>query len=177
MRRFPERGATLIELIMAIVIIGVAVTGVLQVMTLTTQHSADPMIREQAQLIAEAYMEEILLKPFVDPTTSTVCPAAPAGRTNYDNICDYNGLNDVGARDQFGNAIAALASYTVAVSVISAGAALDSINNTGPPIANGVRLLRVLVTVTGPAGTSVPLTGYRSDYDCDWGTGAGCQPL
>jgi MSHA pilin protein MshD len=174
--RRRQGGVTLIELTMAIVIIGIAVVGVLQVMTLTTAHSADPMLREQGQLIAEAYMEEILLKPVADPTTNTVCPAAPALRTNYDNVCDYNGLNDVGARDQFGNAIAALAGYTVTVAVTSAGAVLGTISNAGPPGPGLVRLLRVDITVTGPAGTSVPLTGYRTDYGCNWTTGTGCHP-
>ena len=173
----PHRGATLVELVIAIAIIGIAVAGVLQVMTITTSHSADPMVREQAQLIAEAYMEEILLKPFIDPNTSRVCTPATVGRTNFNKVCDYNGVNDVGARNQFGTAIPALSSYTVAVTVTSAGAVLDSISNAAPPAAGVIRLLRIDITVTGAGGTSIPLTGYRTDYDCNWGTGAGCQPL
>jgi MSHA pilin protein MshD len=171
---FRHRGTTLVELVISIAIIGIAVVGVLQVMTMTTMHGADPMVREQAQLIAESYMEEILLKRFADPTMNTVCPAAPALRTNYDNVCDYNGLNDSGARDQFGTAIVALASYTVTVTVTTVGVALGNIDNTVPFSPNLIRVLRVLVTVTGPGDTSVPLTGYRTDYDCNWATGVNC---
>lgn len=170
---FRHRGATLVELVVSIAIIGIAVAGVLQVMALTTMHSADPMVREQAQLIAEAYMEEIILKKFVDPTVGTVCPAAPALRTNYDNVCDYNGLNNVGARNQFDTAIVGLEAYTVTVTVTSAGVTLDSISNASSPLPGGfIRVLRVDVNVTGPGGTSIPLTGYRTDYDCNWAIGA-----
>lgn len=174
---FHHRGTTLVELVVSIVIVAIAVTGVLQVMALTTKFSADPMVREQAQLIAEAYMEEIALKKFADPTANTVCPAPPALRTNYDNVCDYNGLNDNGARDQFGNAIAALAGYSVTVTVTSAGVSLDNISNAVPPLPNLVRLLRVDVLVTGPGGTRITLSGYRTDYDCNWVTGTNCTTL
>jgi MSHA pilin protein MshD len=41
-----QRGATLIELIITIVIISVALTGVLSVMNLSTRYSADPVIQQ-----------------------------------------------------------------------------------------------------------------------------------
>lgn len=185
---FRHRGATLVELVVSIAIIGIAVAGVLQVMALTTKFSADPMVREQAQLIAEAYMEEITLKKFVDPTAGTVCPGAPALRTNYDNVCDYNSLPDNVVRDQFGTAIPALSSYTVTVTVTNSPSAtvelkdnlgIYVINNNAPLLPNLIRLLRVDVLVTGPGGTSITLTGYRTDYDCNWGSviGFGCATL
>ena len=72
MRRFTpsygcRRGFTLVELVIAMVVISIALSGVLMVMNYTTAHSADPMIQHQAVAIAEAYLEEILLKPYADP--------------------------------------------------------------------------------------------------------------
>ncbi|MFA6986493.1 MAG: prepilin-type N-terminal cleavage/methylation domain-containing protein, partial [Arenimonas sp.] len=55
--RRRQAGLSLIELVMFIVIVGVAVAGVLSVLTVTAQHSADPMIQKQAQAIAEAMLE------------------------------------------------------------------------------------------------------------------------
>jgi MSHA pilin protein MshD len=173
------RGVTLVELIVSIVIVGVGVAGILSVMNLTTRRSADPMIQQQAQLIAESYLEEILLKQFYDPDTNTVCPAPEAGRTNYDNVCDYNGLNDnTGALNQFGAVVTGLESYNVTVSVTTVGVTLGSggseINNTG-----AVRVLRVDVVVTHDSvqGLSIPLTGYRTNYNCNAPADAGCKPL
>jgi len=172
-----ERGVTLVELIVAIAVIGVGVAGVLAVMDVTTRRSADPMITQQAQLIAESYLEEILLKKFVDPDTNTVCPAPEASRADYDNVCDYNGLsNNAGAVDQLGGTVPGLESYNVTVTVSGAAAvALGSVNN-----ADGtVRVLRVDVVVTHDAagGVSVPLTGYRVNYNCNLAADPGCRPL
>ena len=173
-----ERGVTLAELIVSIVIVGVSVAGILSVMNLTTRHSADPMILQQAQLIAESYLEEILLKKFYDPDTNTVCAGTTAGesRTNYDNVCDYNGLSDTaGAVNQFGTAVTGLESYNVAVTVTGDGTvALGGLNNTG-----AVRVLRVDVIVTHDnfSSVSIPLTGYRANYNCNAPADAGCKPL
>lgn len=173
-----ECGVSLPELIVSIVIVGAGVAGILSVMNLTTRHSADPMILQQAQLVAESYLEEILLKKFYDPDTNTVCSGTTAGETraSYDNVCDYNGLNDnTGARNQFGSGVAGLESFNVAVTVTGDGTvALGGLNNTG-----AVRVLRVDVVVThgGFSGLNIPLTGYRANYNCNAPADAGCKPL
>lgn len=180
-RRRRHAGVTLIELVVFIVVVSFGLAGVMLVMNYTSQRSADPMIREQALLIAESYMEEILAKKFIDPTGGTIrtCPTPEGGRTNYDNVCDYNGLSDSGARDQFGNAVAGLENYSVAVTV-SGGTGI-SLGPAGNPVANtgSVRVLRVDVTVThgGITGFSLPLTGYRTHYNCSNDSDSQCRPL
>lgn len=172
---------SLVELVMFIMVIAVGLTGVLAVMNYTSQHSADPMVREQALLIAESYMEEVLVKKFIDPTTGTTrtCPTPEGGRTNYDNVCDYNGLSDTGARDQFGNVITGLENYNVAVVVsggtgISLGPSTNLVANTG-----SIRVLQVDVTVThsNDPGFILPLTGYRTHYNCSNDSDPQCKPL
>ncbi|MEV4781006.1 type II secretion system protein [Burkholderia sp. LMU1-1-1.1] len=54
-----QRGLTIIELVMFMVIMGVAAAGIIGVLNLSTKSSADPLRRKQAMLIAEAYMEEV----------------------------------------------------------------------------------------------------------------------
>ena len=46
--RSNRAGVTLVEMTLAVVIIGITLTGTLLVMTETTRHSADPLIFEQA---------------------------------------------------------------------------------------------------------------------------------
>jgi len=62
-----QQGLTLIELVVSIVVLSVAITGILMVMTQTTIASADPMLREQATAIARSYLEEILSQPMIGP--------------------------------------------------------------------------------------------------------------
>lgn len=101
-----ERGLTLVELIISLVIISVAVIGILQVLNLTTRRSADPQMRKQALAIAEALLEEVQLAQFTfcDPTDTKVADASSptdclskpekvgqeSGNTRpFDNVNDY----------------------------------------------------------------------------------------
>jgi MSHA pilin protein MshD len=147
------RGVTLIELVVAITIVAMAAAAVLGAMSAISTRSANVMVRHQAVAIAEAYLEEILLKPVVDP--DGIEPES--GRAAWDDVGDYNGLVDVGAHDQFGSttAIANLSQYTVRVTVSQSSA-------LGGLAASAVR--RIDVTVTDPTGIQVALSGYRTNY-------------
>ena len=146
-----QLGVTLIELLVSIVIVSIAASGVLGVLSMTTAGSADPMIRHQAAAIAESYLEEILLKPVTDPDGID----GEAARADYDDLDDYDGLADAGARDQFGVSIAGLANYNVAVAV-SPSAGLPAV-----PLADA---LRVDVVVTHGIEISFALSGYRTRF-------------
>jgi MSHA pilin protein MshD len=176
-RRCPilrQSGVTLLDMILAIVVIGISVAAVVSTFRVAVQHSVDPMTRQQAQLIAEAYLEEILLQNFYDPDTDNVCPAAEAGgRSAYDNVCDYNGLNEA-PKNQFGAAVAALAAYNVQVSVVSSNAPATLVLNTLDN-SSVTKVLRVDVRVTGPNSADITLSGYRANYNCNALGDAGCK--
>ena len=143
------RGVTLVELIVSIVIIGASLAGILMVILRNTGASADPMIWHQSVAIAEAYLEEILTKNFT-------ADGVEASRDLYDDVMDYNGINETPPRDQNGTAIAALAGYTVNVQVIS--------EPLGNPVIAAANVWRVQVTVTPPAGDNIVISGYRTNY-------------
>ena len=109
---------TLIEVVISIVVIGIAVGAVLGVLARNVEHSADAMITTQAVSIAEAYAEEITLKSFSDPDGID----GEALRGEFDDIDDYDGLVDAGAADQFGTAIPGLGDYTISVAVVATAA-------------------------------------------------------
>ena len=129
------------------VVISVALSGVLLLLNMTILHSSDPLIQHQALAIAESYLEEILLKQYSDPGGPP-----ESGRPDFDDIADYNGLHDVGARDQF-NSTAGLNDYTVDVMVTAI--------TLGSPAVNA---WQVDVTVTHLRGFSMTLRGYRTSY-------------
>src|SRR5690242_6304921 len=87
-----QRGVTLIELVISIVIVAVAASAVLGLLARNAASSADAMVLAQAVSVAEAYIEEITLKPFVDPDGVD----GEGARSAYDDVDDYNGLVDVG---------------------------------------------------------------------------------
>lgn len=164
-----QRGFTLIELIIFIVIVGVALAGILTVMNQVVSRSADPLVTKQTVAIAESMLEEILLKEYCDPDTATRSPAAPPvcpvrvaadqelARADFDDVDDYNGYTHNGIVDVTGANIVGLNNYnitnvTVAVTTAAENATMHAI---------GAK--RVVVTVTGPQGP-ITLTGYRSNY-------------
>ena len=145
-RKTSNSGFTLLEILTTVIVIALAATALMSVFSSTVRTSADPMLQHQALAIAEAYMEEIRLKDFaIGPETM---------RASFDDVRDYNGLNDVGARDQNNNLIAGLNDYTINVTVVNDGlngiAAVDS--------------LRIDIVVSRALIDDVLLSGYRVDY-------------
>ncbi len=79
---FPRhcRGVTLVELIVFIVIVGVAMAGLFAAFNTITAASADPQVRKQVLAIAESLMEEVQLMPFTycDPDDANAATATSA---------------------------------------------------------------------------------------------------
>ena len=174
-----ERGLSLIELLVFIVVVGIAVTGVLSVFSLNARTSADPVVQKQALAIADSLLEEVLAQPYTycDPddanvetasstagcaTMAETAMAPEAGETRYsnltpyDNVNDYNGFAMTGIVDPSGNAVPDLNGYSASVQVQTPPVPLTN-------IPAGETLL-VTVTVTGPGNRSVTLSGYRTRY-------------
>jgi MSHA pilin protein MshD len=149
-RRTParSRGFTLPEAILAIVVIGVGLAGLLLAFGTLARSSADPVLRKQMLAIAQEMLEEVLLKPYASAANS-----APAGcaRDSYNDISDYNGYSATGICTVDGVRIAALANYSVQVAVVAgtlqAVTAAKSITVT---VSNGSERLSLL--------------GWRTDY-------------
>lgn len=116
--RVSAKGFSLIELIVALVVLAAASAGVLAIFAGATARSADPMIRAQARAIAEAYMDEIELQAYRDPEGGETGGAETGeGRGSYDDVWDYRDIGSEDPTDQFGNALAGLSDYTVTVTI------------------------------------------------------------
>ena len=153
MRR--QSAFTLIEIIVTIVVIAIGASALLSVFGNLARSSADPAIQQQATTIAEAYLEEILLRAFDDPQGGeTGNDEGESGRAEYDDVKDYRSLAVAAAADQFGNPVPALADYTVTVTVTNSALG-------GLPAADA---LRVDVNVNHPAIGDILLSGYRTRY-------------
>ena len=152
-----QRGFTLIELVIFIVIVGVGVAGILAVFQQSVARSADPLVRKQMLAVAESLLEEIAQKEYAKPGGSTVAAYGAAGwsRAAFDSVTDYQGYTATSIVDAAGNAVPGLSGYSIAPAV--------SIT-TGTLSGGGATQLRtIVVSVSGPQG-SVSLTGYRGNY-------------
>lgn len=150
-----QRGASLIELIMFVMIVSIALAGILLVMNKTTGHSADALVRKQALAVAESLLEEIELQPFSGVFAG---PYTQANRTSFDSVFNYNGFATSGVfpADGTPTGVPGLGNYNVAAAVAVLPSAWGTI-----PAASAVQ---ITVTVTDSAGQLTAATGYRTNY-------------
>lgn len=163
-----QRGLTMIELIVFIIVIGVAVAGVLGTLTTVTQRSADPLQRKQAMLRAESLLEEVALAHFTychpdavnaeTAASSADCASLPeafghpAGETRpYFNINDYVAASGVATSFTAGDPTGDMVTDVSGAPMLPAG-------------------YRALVTITpvalfGPAGMQIGSAAAGADSD------------
>jgi MSHA pilin protein MshD len=152
-----QRGISLIELIMFIVIISVALAGILLVMNQVTRGSPDPLIRKQALAIAESMLEEIQLQDLSGGAVCTGTLAANAPRSGVGSVCDYDGYSATGIKEFSTNAVVAgLAGYSITAVGVKAIATL------GPTAITAGSGVKITVSVADPTGAIVTATGYRA---------------
>lgn len=174
-----ERGLSLIEVVVFIVVLGVGLAGMAILYNQLTLASVDPLVRKQAVAIANSLMEEIQLRPFTycDPDDPLVFTASNpgacgiqevipppneeaetrSGAPRFDNVNDYNTFSMAGILDVDSTPVAGLGGYSATVAVIPAGGDF-------PAAVPAAEALHITVTVTGPANVSVVLQGYRLRY-------------
>lgn len=153
MRNRRCAGVTLVELIVALVIVGVALAGAVAAFTRTDRASVEPVIVRQMATIADGMMEEILLKPFSNDADT------PAQRIDFAKVADYNGYGkDVtGILDVEGVAVPGLEKYRVEVTASKppAGELLTGVPDNDT--------LKIIVTVSHDSvDKPLTLTGWRT---------------
>jgi MSHA pilin protein MshD len=169
-----DRGVTLVELVMFIVIVSAAAAGILMIISVTTQRSADPLLRKQALDVAESLMDEVFMHPmtYCDPddanlltATASTCATASqasgpqAGESRYssttpfDNVIDYNGFSMTGIRDLTNTPISGLSAYNATVSMTPVGSSYA--------LSNDEALNITVKVITGNVTVSLSAVRFR----------------
>lgn len=150
-----QRGVSMIEAVMFIVVVSVALVVVLKAFDIANQGSADPILRRQSLAIAQSLLDEIGYKDFANPSPGGYAgPYNAATRSQFDDVMDYNGLPLSGISDLSGTTVVGLSGYRASVAVVAA--AFGSVPSTAG--------YRITVTVTDPANNTLTLDGYRANY-------------
>jgi MSHA pilin protein MshD len=186
--RHNQRGISLIELIMFIVIVSVALAGILLVMNVTTKSSADPLIHKQSLAIAESLLEEVELMPFTwcDPNdvnaasavSAASCsagmdqnkggaaltqPPTPASETRYSTSDPFDNVADYGGFSMAAGSIMDITNTNIGLAGYKADIAVARKGLAIGLPADDAALL-ITVTVTGTDGVPVVLEGIRTRY-------------
>ena len=171
-----QRGLTLIELIIFMVIVGAAVAGVMITYSTVVSGSPDPIERKQALTLAQSLLLEIESQAFTycDPsdanfltaTSGAGCalpannqdnlPSVSGNRQLFNNVGDYANYFADPLTDRFGNY--GITGYSGRVQIEQVGGTAPF---TGIPTND---VLKITVTVKGPLSETIELTGYRTRY-------------
>lgn len=152
-------GFTLIELIVFIVIISIALTGLISVFNQSIINSTDPVVQIRAIECAQAKMDEILARKYADNTpvggvpacgsfdsgSPIVACAAIANDSALDDVGDYN----------FAATDTSKSNCSISVTVVDAGADLGIASD---------QARRITVTASSSGGGQMTLSAYRVNF-------------
>lgn len=156
------RGATLIELVFFLVIIGIALAATIAVFSQSIRSSNDPLIQARALELAQAQLDDVLARKFDENTPSGGVPACDSNNAgavaclgispdaDFDDVGDFNGYTD---NSHTG--------YQIDVTVTAAGTDLGL-------AAAQARLITVVVSTPGtsasPSGGDLTLSAYKVNF-------------
>ncbi|UXD86564.1 type IV pilus modification PilV family protein [Thalassolituus hydrocarboniclasticus] len=157
-----QHGLTLVELVIMMVIISIALVASLRAFSLLSGRSADALLQSRVTSLAQIYLDEILARQFDEntgpagvPPYTGVCRITDDGenREQYDDVDDYNGLNESPAlMDQ--DLAALYSGYQVSVEVHCD----DSVGvNPG-----GAK--RIDLAILAPNGQASHFTAYKGNF-------------
>lgn len=161
--RIRSRGFTIPELLLFIVVVSVALTGVLAALNSTGARSSDPAQRKQAIAVAEAFIDEVMTREFSNPDEYTGI-SNQTNRPVFVDVDDFNGFSSNGIYTRGtafipGTLISGLEDYSVAIQV---AATTTPTGPSGQQVSAG-KMKKVTVQVTTPGGEVIPLVAYLAD--------------
>jgi MSHA pilin protein MshD len=169
-----QHGVTLVELVISVVILSIAMVAVLNSFSFSMKHSADPLWRNKTLKLVQLYFDEILSKNYDHSTPvggvpvlanpscvpASLGPDSPGGvlevRANYNDVDDYDGLNDAPPVSLTGGLDASYAAYRVSVEVDCDG---TTVSASG---ANHAK--KVTLVVTPPGQNSITFAAYKGNF-------------
>jgi len=171
--RYRRNGFTLIELVVLIAVLALALTGVTLAINRVVQQSPRALVQTRAVELAQAYLEEILQKRFDQHTGQGGIPRCDSTDNNaqacsnslgpdsetrnwFNDVDDYNGINDQPPLTATGTTLNQYQDYRVQVTVTYAGNELGYTDNR--------HAKRITVSVTTPLGNVIPVSAYRVNF-------------
>jgi len=157
-----QRGVTLIDLIVTIIILAIAVPPMVGVFITSTRNSTFGVNMARANHLASNLLEEIRSKRWDENTGAASATLGPEGetRSTYDDVDDFHGLNETPPKDSLGVAMSGTTGFRQQVSVCYV-ASTDLNTCLGSGTSN---YKQITVTVTDVQGRVTPMVTVISSF-------------
>tara|TARA_R110001592_G_scaffold9288_1_gene49525 strand:- start:17751 stop:18296 length:546 start_codon:yes stop_codon:yes gene_type:complete len=169
-----QRGVTLIELVISIVILSIAMIALMNSFSLSMSSSADPLWRNKTLKLAQLYLDEILSKnydhnspvgglPFVAaPSCASLGPDdSTETREIFNDVDDYDGISEA-PFSLTGVLDSSYDNYLVSIEVVCDGKSVDAVD--GLNAGSTPQAKKITVTITPPGQTALPFSAYRGNF-------------
>ena len=162
---WSQKGVTLIEMVITIVILGIALSALISSLSSGISQSATPLWESRSLELTQAYLDEILAmkfdgtQPLGGGVVSGVCAISTDGqsRANFDDVDDYDGLNDSPPQlIESSLDMSTYSDFSVLVSVSCSGTELN--------LSDDAYAKRIVVTVNVPGGQSRSVAVYKGNF-------------
>lgn len=165
-----QRGVTLVELVITIVIVSIAMVASLRSFSVISGKSSDSLIQSRTLDLAQIYVDEIMAKNFDEgtgvggiPAYSGTCRITDDGevRADYDDVDDYNGIDEVPSfiDENASTPVAQRLSTIYANYLVKVTVTCDSTVGVN---AEGAK--RVDIRVTDPTGKQSRFSAYKGNF-------------
>lgn len=156
-----QLGFSLIELVITIVVLGIALTALSSSLFNAVGKNADPLWQTKATQLSQAYLDEILAMKYQEdsplggePAVGPCAITSETDRSLFDDVDDYHGLTETASfLDQTSGLASTYSGYNISIQVTC----VDAQGNTS----NNSKLIEL--TITSPTSESLIFSAYRSD--------------
>jgi prepilin-type N-terminal cleavage/methylation domain-containing protein len=140
------KGFTLVEVVITLVVFSICSVGLINALNFFRENGAKATEIKQAYWIAEDYLTFILSKKYHALLDDT-CLAAPDEFTDFDKICQFDGLVHESAHSMDGSTPAGLSQYRVEIALTHD----FHLGHLTTGLAENKKML-ITVSITGPSG-------------------------
>ena len=166
-----QTGFSLVELIVTIAIFAVAAAGIFGSMSFALAHQSDSIIRTKEEALARSYFEQISARKYDELTPEGGVPkCSPCSsdsafddgevRANFDDVDDFDGLDESPPRSDDGTVMANFPGYRVQVDVRYLLAAEQTLLGFGS--SEDAKVIEILVQAPGSSVKS--FTTLRANF-------------
>jgi len=155
-----QLGFSLIELVITIVVLGIALTALSSSLFNAVGKNADPLWQAKATQLSQAYLDEILAMKYQDDSpleggsVGSCAITSETDRSLFDDVDDYHGLSETATfLDTTSGLASTYSGYNISIQVTC----VDHLGNTS----NNSKLIEL--TVTSPTNESLIFSAYRAD--------------